>query len=381
MRENTDAASSYIPPVIFALFPRPFRVAIAVVGLALSLSGCQKPERPQTLLAQANQSRLTLEDLRESFPPELEKVLSRDQYLAFIQQWIEDEVVYQQALKGKLDADPKVKRKLESMRRKVLIEEFLAREEAADLAEPDEGAMSRYYESHKDAFRRSAPEFRYLDFRSGSVKEALALRARIKGENFPVDPRHARDTAAESSSRPFRKAGEIPACLLRDLVDAKPGFLSAPINCPDGVYLVKLIDRIEAGTPIAFAEAKDAIAAQLAMERKDKSRAAKISQYKAEAAISFNLDRIPGVETPPPENPEPEAAGLSATPPPAKPTPRKPSAPKHRRRPVPTPTPAPPVEETAPAPQTPAAPEPATPPEPSPASEGNPHAPDDTATH
>ena len=249
------------------------------------------------VLAQVEQVKLTLDDVRESFPPEYEKVLSREQYLDFIQRWIDDEVVYQQALKSKLDQDPKVARKLDRLRHKVLIEEFLSHASANQDFEPDEGAMTRYYEMHKEEFRRKSPEFRYAHIRVNTLKEALALRSRIRGDNFTsLAEENAPKSGGENAAAPFRKTSEIPTCLLHDLNDAKPGWQSTPISCPDGVYLIKLLERYEAGTPIPFSEAKEAISAQLLMEQKDKMLDAKIRQYRENASTIVNLDQIPGQE-------------------------------------------------------------------------------------
>ena len=103
---------------------KPF--ALAFLGLAL-LAACKKQETRSVVLAQVGKSSLTLEDLRESFPAEFEQLIRREQYLDFIKRWIDDEAVYQQAKQAKLETDPIVARKLEKVRRKLLIEEFLAR--------------------------------------------------------------------------------------------------------------------------------------------------------------------------------------------------------------------------------------------------------------
>lgn len=274
---------------------------IGLVGV-LGITSCHKSEPPPVVLAQVDQARLTLAEVRESFPPEYEKVLSREQYLDLIQRWIDDEVVYEQALKLKLDQDPKVRHKLDRLRRKALIEEFMAREGANQEFEPDEGAMTRYYEMHKDEFRRKSPEFRYAHIRVNSLKEALTLRGRIQGDNFAALAAGSSLDSTGENSTPYRKAVEIPTCLLHDISEAKPGWLSPPLSCPDGIFIVKLLDRVEAGTLIPFSEAKEAISGQLAMEQKDKMREAKIRQYKEGVAINVNLDLIPGQENGPEKN-------------------------------------------------------------------------------
>jgi len=272
-------------------------VRTAVSGLLLGalLAGCQKSDSQTVVLAEVEDAKLTLDDLREAFPAEYEKVLPREQYLDVIQRWIDDEAVYQQALKAKLDQDPQIKRKLERLKRRMIIEEFLSREVGGNIeTEPDEGAMTRYYDNNKSDFLRKSPEYRYLHIRMETLKEALAVRSKVRGDNFSsLVKKNSLDTAAEYLDPPFRKTPEVPACL-HDVLDARPGWLSNPISCPDGVYLVRLLDRIEAGTPLPFPEVRAAIASRLSMQHKEKMRESKIRQYKEGVTINLNIDQIPG---------------------------------------------------------------------------------------
>jgi parvulin-like peptidyl-prolyl isomerase len=282
--------NSRISPV-FGLF---CGIAILAAGL---FAGCRDKTPPPVVLAQVDQVKLTLSELRESFPAEYEKVLPREQYLDVIQRWIDDEAVYQQALKRKIDQDPQVRRKLERLRRRMIIEEFLAREIAATSGmEPDEASMERYYETHKSEFLRKTPVYKYQQIRVATLKEALAVRAKLNGGNFgAMAAKYSLDSNLDLSSLPYRKPTEIPTCL-HDLLNASTGWLSGPVSCPDGVYLVRLQDRISAGTALPFAEVREAISGQLVMQHKGRMRETKIRQYKEGVAVSLNVDQIPGQE-------------------------------------------------------------------------------------
>ena len=278
----------------FRAFPR--IAAAGILGLALwGLTACQKAEPQGVVLAEVNGAVLTLEELRDAYPAEYEKFLPREQYLDVIQRWIDDEAVYQQALARKLDQEPEMKRKLQRLQRRMIIEEFLAREVGvAGEIEPDEGALTRYYENNKSDFLRRAPEYRYLHIRLATLKDALAVRAKVRGNNFAaLSQTHSLDTAPEFLDPPFRKTSEMPTCL-HDLLDARPGWVSNPVSCPDGVYLVRLLDRIEAGTPLPFPEVRASISARLSMQHKEKMRQSKIRQYKEGVTININIDQIPG---------------------------------------------------------------------------------------
>lgn len=326
------------------------RIPSAFASLALAvvlLGGCKKEPERATVLAQVGDATLTLEDLRESFPPEFEQLVRREQYLDFIKRWMDDEVVYQQALKAKLETDSSVVRRLEKLKRKLLIEEFLARENAAEVFEPDEMAMNQYYEMHKEDFRRKVPEVKYVQIRVQTGKQASDLRSKaVRGDFLTVAEANSLDPVPESyASIVFKKQTEFPACLSQDIASASIGNVTLPIACPDGFYLIKVLERQDAGSLIPFAEAREEISGLLVMERKDKLLDGRIAKYKEGIPVSYNLDQIPGL-TESAKGPEPTAAASQATAAPqpsAAPEPMPPAKARHsrsRRSPIPSATPS-----------------------------------------
>ncbi|GEM_PF-2027714 len=268
----------------------------ALVLCLVSLQGCKHDKEKAAVLAQVGTSTLTLAELRESFPVEFEQFIRREQYLDFVKRWIDDEVIYQQAQKADLAKDSSVARKLAKVRRKLLIEEFLARENASEVFEPDEISMNQYYEMHKEEFRRKVPEVKFIHLRAQSSKQASDLRSKInRGDFLAIAAANSLDPAPESyASIGFKKQSEFPPCLTQDIASANVGAVTLPIACPDGFYLVKVLERQEAGSLISFAEAKEEISGILIMDRKDKLLEGRIAKYKEGLAIGYNLDQIPG---------------------------------------------------------------------------------------
>lgn len=319
---------------------RPARPAwaasITAFCLSLAFVACKKEPVKATVLAQVGTSTLTLEDLRESFPAEFEQLIRREQYLDFIKRWMDDEVVYQEALKAKVENDPVVGRKLEKLRRKLLIEEFLSRENASEVFEPDEMAMNQYYEMHKEEFRRKVPEVKFAQIRVQTNKQAADLRYKVnRGDFLTVAAANSLDPVPESyASISFKKQTEFPPCLSQDIAGAGIGAVTLPVACPDGFYLVKVLERQEAGSLIPFPEAKEEISGILVMERKDKLMDGRIAKYKEGMSFSYNLDQIPGLAestkgSEAPAAPEP-AVAEPAHPVAVQPAPAAPAAPAAR---------------------------------------------------
>ncbi len=273
---------------------------------ALTLfGGCQKEKEKELVLAQVGTATLTLADLRESFPIEFEQVIRRQQYLDFIKRWIDDEVIYQHAEKVGFAKDSVVARKLAKLSRKLLIEEFLARENGTDAFEPDEMTMNQYYEMHKEDFRRTVAEFKIAHLRVRTAKQASELRAKInRGDFLEIAAANSLDPTPEAyASIGFKKLDGFPSCLTQAIPSTPVNAVTLPIDCPDGVYLVKVLERQEPGTYIPFADTKEEIRSLLVIGRKDKITEARIAKYKEGLNIGYNMDQIPGqIESPKPVN-------------------------------------------------------------------------------
>jgi peptidyl-prolyl cis-trans isomerase C len=273
---------------------------LGLILLVLALTGCEKKKRGGTQLAKVGEATLTLEDVRRTFPAEFEQALPREQYLDFVKRWIDDEVIYQQAQKAALDKDTLVAHRIEDLRRKMLIEEFMAREGAAESVEPDDAALTQYYEVHREDFRRKTPEWRVLTLRVKSLREAMDLKPKLRGSDFLAQAApHLLDALPENmESIPYRKSQELGPCLQTVVPITLPGQIAGPLSCPEGVVLVKVLDKAESGSLVSFNDVRDHISGILMMERKSKQREGTIAHYKEGALITFNLDKIPGRDTP-----------------------------------------------------------------------------------
>lgn len=225
-------------------------------------------------------------------------------------------------------------------------------------------AMNQYYEMHKEDFRRKVPEIKYTHIRVATAKQAADLRWKVQTDNnfLAQAATHSLDPVPEAiASLPYKKETELPPCLAAEVAEARIGANTAPIACADGVYLVRILDRQEAGSLIPFPEAKEEISATLLMERKDKLLEGRVAQYKEGLAIAYNLDQIPGLtEAPGASSPQPAAAASgqpAAAGQPAAFHPEEveahkvtPPQPKPRKRPRPAPVTATPDAESVPDP-------------------------------
>jgi hypothetical protein len=124
--------------------------------VAGALAGCQSAG-DETVVARVGGRVLTLERVRQEVPTDLSDSLRASASEAFVNQWVEEELLLLEAHNRKIEEDSWVERALETYRRKVLISRLLDVETAVDSLVSD-SSVARYYRNHRSEFARPKDE-------------------------------------------------------------------------------------------------------------------------------------------------------------------------------------------------------------------------------
>src|SRR5665647_3956363 len=99
---------------------------IPVVVLCLIVVQCDKSKN-EKVIARVGKATLTLENLKNSIPSEYSDQITRDQNINYVKQWIDRELLFQEAVNQKIDRDPVIKERLMKMKMDLLAAEMLDR--------------------------------------------------------------------------------------------------------------------------------------------------------------------------------------------------------------------------------------------------------------
>ena len=272
------------------------------LALALSfaiIAGCQSDVEPEPLVARVGSSVLQEHDLQASLaniPNTIDSVDARQQ---LVDQWIDSELLYQEAQRRNLSAESPVQRRLDESARAVLIDAMVSRlmEEGEVEIRPDE--VLAYYERHKEQLRLREPFVRvhYLSSENAdSVRTAhdLLRRAEEPDAFFPgLASRFSEDASMSLSlAGSFVPEGQLfgsqPA-VAEAVGRLQPGEI-APVLEVDGVFhLVQLVDRAAAGSTPELDWVEDVIRQQLAVEARKNLYERQIQRLRMEA---LSRDRL-----------------------------------------------------------------------------------------
>ncbi len=320
--------------------------ALLFTVVAVSCHREEIPKRPEgPIVARVGNDYLTLAELKESIPAEYSDVITRDQNVLYVRQWINTEILYQEAVRLGINEEPVIKARLERMRKDLLSTELLSRSASQINIEISDQAVREYYESHREQFVREYNVVRYEDIVVSDVNLAFEIRRTVTHETFKNAAKTHSKVQGLSESAPYVALDAVPPKLRTAIMATTviPSIIG-PYGTEDGFHVLRLTGKFDKGTIASIDEVRDEIVSRLSsITQKDETERF-ISEIRAKSDVEFNVDLIPGVGAVTQEAPKQEAVKQEQPKPAAAPAPTpRPATPAPK--PVPAPTPTVPVQE------------------------------------
>ncbi len=308
-------------------------IAVCAIALAAILAGCGKGPSSGKVLVTVNGEKITegdLDFLSQINPRIQSQLASPEGKQRILDNLVEQDLLYQEAVKEGVNRDADVKAKIDLYRRVII---------AQSLVEKDmEKAAKKYYDEHQDEFKKlklsdilvkfatpdqlkaAAKGKETMRSEDAALKLATELKDRIdKGEGFE-------GVAKEASEDPLTKArgGDLGLVsqddkrmmargygpLLEKAYQMKVGEVAGPIKTQDGYHVITVTRGVEvepfeeAKMNILFKVRGDSRQELLARLKKD----AKIV-YAEEAGAKKGAEEGAAGATPPAAEAQPPAAG------------------------------------------------------------------------
>ena len=279
--------------------------ALAALGLAL-LAGCgpdAPPPASGAVVARVGEAALTEADLAEALgavPVGLDSATAREQV---IEQWVQRELLVQEARRRGLDDDPAVRRRLADSERAALEAAALEAFFAANPAEPDPEAVEAYYEAHRQDLALREPYVRLRHVRVTDRRRAEEARTALqRALASPVPDSLFTLVAAEYAADPegavALSAEYVPEGRLEALDEALGAAVAAlPAGAQVAVvasgpvlHVVQVVDRVPAGTVPPLSLVRDELAERLAVQTRRELEARFLAQLRSQAQADGLLD-------------------------------------------------------------------------------------------
>ncbi len=256
-----------------------------------------KPSSP--VIARVGDAVLTLDDLYNSIPAEYSELITHEQNANYVRQWISTELLYQEALRRKVDKEKEIKSRLEKMKKDLLSAEMINRCSAENSSAVSDNAISDYYQKNKQLFVREQNVVKYYEIVVDDASEAQEIRRIATPENFQdLVVSRSKYPSGDVASTPFVVLEAIPPILRQAISAASVPSIIGPVKTEEGYHILRLISKFEKGGIATEEEVRDKIVSQLSNVTQKGEVEKLISELRLKTDVEFNFDLIPGSDKP-----------------------------------------------------------------------------------
>ena len=277
-------------------------IPFVVISTVLFLAGCdgkfsgpQKPSSP--VIARVGNAVLTIDDLNASIPDEYRDIITFEQNAHFVRQWMSTEILYQEALRRRLDREREIKARLEKMRKDLLSAEIINRHSLSGTSGVSEQAIREYYETNRSQFIREHDMVRYQEILVQDLGLAWEIRNTVTHERFTeVLAAHSKLPFENLENPPFVRMDSVPPFLRARIATLAVPSIGGPYRSDEGFYILRILGKYDRGAVSTLDEVYDQIAARLTniTQRGEIDRL--IADLRLKTNVEFNTDLIPGAD-------------------------------------------------------------------------------------
>lgn len=272
---------------------------VVVICSAMFCMGftCQKRSK-SPVIARVGNSILTLDDLYERIPPEYSDRISREQMINYVKQWMDTELLFQEALKQNIQKEDEIKRRLGKMKRDLLSAEVISRNSfAASKYHISDDAIATYYEEHKEEFVRESDVVKCMEIVVDNLKTAWSVRNAVTSDNFlDLAVRYSKAPVQDPRTVPYVSVEELPGPIQQIVPKIRINGTTSPIKTDNGYHIVRVLDKQKAGDVCGIEEVRDEIVGTLSSEAQKRHLDRLLRTLRLKVDFEYDFDIIPGAE-------------------------------------------------------------------------------------
>jgi EpsD family peptidyl-prolyl cis-trans isomerase len=257
--------------------------------IAAFLAGCASKAQEGKTIAEVNGQKLTYEYLMDQIPEEFRDSLTQQDIAKAIDNWVNMELLYQEAVKHNIDKDIHVLNSIEQAKKSIIARKYLELGMGQNTM-PTEREIDSVYQAEKDKFTNKEAGYHLGHIVLKNQKAADAVYVRLqKGDDFA---QMAKDYSEDTSSaKAGGDIGFVPeSALEKEMIAALNatainGF-TRPLESQGGYFhIFQLKEKINSGTTAALSEVRDDIIQVLTSTKQQAAFDSIVTSLKAKAQI------------------------------------------------------------------------------------------------
>jgi peptidyl-prolyl cis-trans isomerase C len=271
----------------------PYSRPAFILALAL-LAGCGTKDSGRKAVARIDDRTLTLEDVRARL--DSSRGVTSAQVGEFARRWINDEILYREAVRRGLDNKPAVQAQLEEARRQLVINALLQDEiYTANSVESTPDELAQYFAAHNKEFTlpTDVALVSFLMFADRDVANSFRTVV-LKGTPWSqavrqamADPQQSLLMLAKTDSAYFSQSTLLPADLWRVVSASTKPEPSFPVHTNEGFYILIVWKFSRQGQSADLAYVEPEIRSRLTIDHRRRALEGLIERLRSGHAVEM----------------------------------------------------------------------------------------------
>ncbi len=275
------------------------KVSSVTIFIFLTISlGCGQQKQKKDIIAQVGQDALSLTELSDEIPYQIQSSLKESDIKEYIIRWINKEVLYQEAIRLGLDERPDFQQELENLKRELLINKLLEVTIDSKPATVTDEEIQNFYDQNGEEFVLNDEVVHCYHILCSSRQEAEAIRERLTlGAPFDqiiavMNPDSLRFKNWDLGY--FTKDQILPE--IAKIVFSLPvGSYTNPIKSDFGYHVLKVVDKKTKGQKKDLSEVNKEIRLKLTELQRQENYERYLLQAKSRYQIQSNFQLLDSI--------------------------------------------------------------------------------------
>ena len=274
------------------------KFSIFSIVILLFIVSCKKSEQQKPFVAKVGDAYLTAETIEQYVGSSFVSSDARAQM--YVNKWIENELLYQQALKkGYADSDA-LEKQIVDIRKQLVIQSYLDKEIYTDKNPLSEVDLKNYYTRHlnelamrEDAVRINLAVFNDRqtanDFRSALLKGKKWFDANAI---ISADQRKSSAMQTNLTSTVYTSLTLYPPELWKVVQSLQKNDVSFPVKSGDLFYVIQLLEKSPKGSVANYETVQDEVRSRLYIDKRREKYSKLLDNLRKEFKVEVKLDDL-----------------------------------------------------------------------------------------
>ncbi len=273
-----------------------FMKSIYFLMAIIILAGCnQNSDLPADLIAQVNDSYLRKNNVNQSVPADLPDDTKLSMKKMIIKQWVEDEIVYQSAIKDGIQLSNEELFQVENYKKSLLVQRFLNNKLNKNFRISQKEIEDNYSDNIKE-FIRKQDEVHIIHLLIENRDNAIFNEIKESDDLKEIIKKYYFDTRSTYESPNgdlgYVVVSSLPEFIQKRLSKQKTGEISKYIKSDFGYHFVQLLDRQKAGSQIDIELVKDEIVRRLKWQKREQEFVRLMDELKEKYQVQTYLSKV-----------------------------------------------------------------------------------------